>query len=427
MQHATRYLLAAWLLAFLTVVGLSSAHAAYTRASGGAFKGSGSSWTYTGGGNMASGTASTISTVNVGGTYVPIPTSAQVLSGAAQVATSAIRLNPAGLIVGSVAAWLMQEGIQYLDGQFSKSQTSTYPSTYRWNSNAPSLTGQTWATSTEAGTAVAASIGKSFYGFTNCRGTGENYLCDVAYSHTGSPYCPTGVTCGVNSGISVGRFLHCATGGTLSADRLTCTTTNPAGVPTEADWDNLEARGIPDAVVQDLAPQVPMPVAPPTTQPVSVPTSGPKWNPVEKHYYREYVRVEPAPTATDPMRVDVRVTVQVTDQAGEPVLDPQGQTQEQKPDDPCLLNPESLACAKLDTPEAPATEQNERALSINPLSGFGADNATCPAPQVVQFMHQPVAIEWTIPCQFATGIRPVVLAVAWLAAAMITFNIMRRA
>lgn len=103
---------------------------------------------------------------------------------------------------------------------------------------------------------------------------------------------------------------------------------------------------------------------------------------------------------------------------GEPIVDPVT-NEAPKEDTPglCDLYPDIAACSKLDTPDAPDLQKIDKSASITPDSGWGGGSGSCPAPRKlshsnVEFSFQPV-------CNFMSGVRPVVIAVAWLAAAFI--------
>jgi len=66
-------------------------------------------------------------------------------------------------------------------------------------------------------------------------------------------------------------------------------------------------------------------------------------------------------------------------------------------------------------------------MSITPSSGFGPSNAACPAPRTVQLTKGiSIAMPFDLLCDFANKIRPVVIALAWLAAAASFLGLARR-
>jgi len=143
----------------------------------------------------------------------------------------------------------------------------------------------------------------------------------------------------------------------------------------------------------------------------------------------------PSPTPDDPWRVEV-IPKDVVKTSPTPLPDPFNPnpvpvTPPVPVNDPdaavlpseqtpglCDLYPDILACAKpvLDTPETPTLETKPRELTYTPDAGWGSGGA-CPAPR-----HLPganVDFEFTLVCDFMTGIKPVLLTVASLLAGMI--------
>lgn len=113
-------------------------------------------------------------------------------------------------------------------------------------------------------------------------------------------------------------------------------------------------------------------------------------------------------------------TTTTTTTTGAPAGDPP--PPEDKPD-VCKDHPDASGCAEFGEhdPE-PDLGQESRALSWVPtLSAAGA----CPAPQPFTVHGQSFQMDWSYVCDLATGLRPVVLAVAWLSAAVFVFGVSR--
>lgn len=85
----------------------------------------------------------------------------------------------------------------------------------------------------------------------------------------------------------------------------------------------------------------------------------------------------------------------------------------------CEKNPQSLNCAELDTPDVDDLQRQDLPVSVSPDGGWGSDSASCPAPVSVSVLGHAVVVDNSLMCQFFGGIRPVVIAVFGLAAAMI--------
>lgn len=113
-------------------------------------------------------------------------------------------------------------------------------------------------------------------------------------------------------------------------------------------------------------------------------------------------------------------TTSVTNPAGETET-----TTEEPPVDECTKNPGSLMCAKLDSVADEPFEPESRNVAITPAASFGADNASCPAPAVFSVHGQSITMSYQLYCDYATGLRPIVLALAWLGAAFLFMGAVR--
>ncbi|GAB1387752.1 hypothetical protein MASR1M59_29000 [Melaminivora sp.] len=93
-----------------------------------------------------------------------------------------------------------------------------------------------------------------------------------------------------------------------------------------------------------------------------------------------------------------------------------------KPEDPpglCDLYPDILACVKLDKPDSPDIPQSQKEINITPDSGWGADGGTCPPPRQIMVQGRQIPIPFDLFCTYMDGIRPIIIAMAWLSAAFI--------
>lgn len=98
------------------------------------------------------------------------------------------------------------------------------------------------------------------------------------------------------------------------------------------------------------------------------------------------------------------------------------------PIDFCKDHPESIACAKMDEVEPETINDETRNISITPTTGWGSDNMPCPAPRhlTLKTGGLPVEITYQPICDFAAGIRPLVIAFAWVLAAGMVIAVGRR-
>jgi hypothetical protein len=89
----------------------------------------------------------------------------------------------------------------------------------------------------------------------------------------------------------------------------------------------------------------------------------------------------------------------------------------QDPEDPCTDNPGRVGCKALGgTKEAPPLQTTPITLNITPASGFGPSSAACPAPRTASVAGLTLAMPFDLLCEFADGIRPIVIGLAWVSA-----------
>lgn len=93
----------------------------------------------------------------------------------------------------------------------------------------------------------------------------------------------------------------------------------------------------------------------------------------------------------------------------------------EQPPEFCELHPESIVCQEMDTPEENKPNPTEKTFSITPSGGFGGDGS-CPADVGVDFLGQPITWSFQPACDFMTGVRPAVIAMAWVAAILIALG-----
>mgnify|MGYP001076138991 CR=1 FL=1 len=138
-------------------------------------------------------------------------------------------------------------------------------------------------------------------------------------------------------------------------------------------------------------------------------------------YSGDVVTINSTTTTTYP---DGSTQVQTTS-AGEP-----GGPGAETPTNPdpalCEAFPDILACQKLGALEAEELPDQAVPLAITPEEGFGSSAGSCPADKPLTVLGVSMAFKWGPVCDFANGIRPVVVAVAWLSAALGFFGFARR-
>lgn len=193
---------------------------------------------------------------------------------------------------------------------------------------------------------------------------------------------------------------------------------------TDADADKLATDyPMPDNVANEAQKWVPLPQQKPLLNPLPFPGGLPTsiWSPLGEPYSwqdkwrQEGNTIKPANTGNEPWRVDVQPEVKEADTPEQ--LPDEPQTEEPEPEkDPCEANPNSAGCAELDTPPGPELTDRTVNVAITPQAGWGADNASCPAPRVTS---SGIEVPFDLFCTFLGGLRYVVIAFAWLGAAFI--------
>lgn len=303
-------------LLFLVVSLLASqAHAAtYNAVITGATK-NGSSWAIkspsatvnagsvqtTAGVQVGSGTA-TVSGggISIAGGFANLPTTAQLASGAASVALTAVRLNPAGLMTSLVVSWLLQEGLQYVNDQWMKTQQGEPSNSigFSWRDYAGA-----WHSSTAAACASSAAaltgtgtITGGVVLATNGPDAGY-YIQDCYVTNRGTGYS--------NYHAWMRRSATCLAGYTIQGGLCVPDATSVPAI--ESDFTTVAASPIPDGAAGELIKVVPLPIEPPTfTSPSPVDLdSSPYLDPISGRLVKERTTVTPSPTAEDPLNVRV--------------------------------------------------------------------------------------------------------------------------
>lgn len=223
-----------------------------------------------------------------------------------------------------------------------------------------------------------------------------------------------------------------------------CTQTPQQQPLTEEQFEEaLEPRPMPETVPKELPYPSPLPIEPipwinpepgpnPQTRPRFVPNGDPVKNPdydptaepspQNQPFIQPGTRIKPSPTDKDPFRLDMQPVDKPT-----PTPDPQqdqdegpGQDSNAKPQENpglCDQYPDIVACAKLgEAPEAKPVKNEEKILEIKKENGWGPENGTCPAPKTATVAGVALEMSFQPLCDFSTGIRPVIIGLAWISA-----------
>lgn len=197
-----------------------------------------------------------------------------------------------------------------------------------------------------------------------------------------------------------------------------------------------------EALPPMLPPGIPYPVEspvwnpneanPPAAQPLRVPQGNPQPIPdTNPQQYRQPVtRYTHSPTTDTPWRMDVTPEDVITDSPTgitEPTTVPTGTpAKETETPDLCKTNPDIVACQKLGDLEAMDVPNKNVDLAITKDDGYGPANGTCPSPKVVSVLGMQLTFPWTLFCEFALMIRPLLIGFAWLSAALTFMGIGRK-
>lgn len=416
--------------------------------------GSPGSWTFNPPGGWSGGAAGGSVSQNIGGRAINIPFSARMAGNAGAAVASAIRITPGGIITAAVAAWLLEEGISWVADHWQSANGPVLNGTYYCvpNSNCAAGTTNRWASMEEAIQAYKTSLcaGKTgcvvtetWKGYAPVSGNTGSITEGGGFNwtRTANGYSPlTGQTRWTAVCPGGGNYLRWISWSTP----YTCSGQTQESAPaTDTDWSRLNTKPVPDQVANDVGKAIPValptlnPDAQGQPQPQRVPVGNPQ--PVTgtspQEYRQPVVDVVPSPVPDDPFRVDVQPKEIIgTDPVGQtepaPVPSenpPPAVTPEQV--QLCEAYPDIAACQPLGkVDDVPVIPTETKQLEIEPYGGFGPSTAACPAPRTVSLRGGTfsVSMPFDLLCDFADGIRPIVVGLAWLASVLAWLGLSRK-
>lgn len=149
------------------------------------------------------------------------------------------------------------------------------------------------------------------------------------------------------------------------------------------------------------------------------------------NWYRDRMDISPSPTPSQPIRVRVDVgPVKIEGQTNPNVTPDTGPaggntTPKEKPTF-CEANPMSIACAEMGELKDEKLEVEERPVDVS-YTPWGSSTSQCPADKLIPLWEgQSIAISYSPVCQFASLLRPLVIALAFVAAGFIVAGITRK-
>ena len=423
------------LVATLAAVFCATAHAGYAQLAPpvGWAAGVGSQApTYAAAANEAwlANTVRTSASLNVGGRAVTVPVSMRLAANAPGYLAGRIGTGMlaglggpfgigltlgAALVLPSVTEWIAQTG------------------KYKWNDSTKEWEEKQLVPGTQYRTAIELEWSDSMSAACGLMAAAKTYTGQTASVISSNPQCVVSVKADGPYAPQQQTFGYLTRQGNIERWNPT---TYPIVQPNLAP--NPFPEGLPNALPIPWPVQSPVinpsPGANPAAQPLFVPTGNPVPNPnynpqqapspANQPYLQPGVRVVPIPTPANPWQVDVQPVDKPTPNAdGSP--DPATENPEDpnkpvnKDADLCEKNPDILACQKLDKPDSVDLPEKEIPITVAPDSGWGASDAQCPAPRYIYPQGKQIAIPFTLFCQYMSGIRPIILAMAWLGAAFI--------
>lgn len=411
----------AFFFALLLVLSTAAAATSFTSTSTKGFKGSG----WNGSGSLSGGTAQTIESVNVGGTYVGVPMVGSIGAAALDVAIAGLRSAPQAIAVGVVMPYLVSKGLELINGGWFTKGQSVSPSgldgCYRYidgaivcseadfMSHVNALYGYLgpWTDVQTVGTPPNSQIQV-------CRQAQTTWCTSANYYAANANPCPSGYT-------------YATDGSQL------CWPTDPVPA-TDTDWNAVRGDPPPDAVMQDLCQRLSAlggsTYACPATNVKAAATQVAltDWStdPVTGNQTRQIAKIDPAPTTDDPQRVSVSTSTETkTPDTTDPTT---GQTtpgttsdQKNQTEDFCTLHPDSIACSQLgDPPDDVDLQKKDVSAQITPDTGWGPSNGSCP-PDKTYTLHNGFAFRMSYApiCETSTTLRPLIIGLGWFIAALI--------
>lgn len=369
---------------------------------------------------LSGGSAAVTMTTQVEGQVVRIPAVMRMAANAGQIGIAAMRTNPWGIVATSVLSMLISYGIQKCaDG--------------------------TWCVSQKPGPAGDSSVdGYQYICHQTSLGNSPMDACNVYAAKIGGQYYSKSIAGSCGGGCyfvqmgdhndpnnlaqvwSATRTGACASGYVSSSGSCVPDPNLPKVPASDSDWSKVPTTGWPDQVTNDLSAvsgvQLPVTVSP-SVDHVDLPLGSPVTDPVTGNRYQTNARV--TPNVNDPRTADLTVTKQPVDANGNPATDPATGTAKppEKPTDQCDGHESRVGCMDAGSvPDPEAIAENKINVSVTPDGGWGPDNGSCPT-GTFSVRGFSFSTPWGPVCSFATMIRPLVIAFAWLAAALIVVGI----
>jgi hypothetical protein len=383
-------------------------------------------------------------TTTVGGQAVKMPASYRLAANAPRIAAGIIFAHPYVRAGAAIASWLGVAGLVWdaVNRQWVKPDLS-YPQSdgQMWAFGNTSITG--WHRTKEGACNSLISYFQSIDPSANFTGYVDGEFCVRVASGALDRYRLTSREQGA---CPVGWYVTPAG----------CVQTPPPKTLTKEQFeDALAPKPMPERVPLELPQPTPLPIEhqpfinplpgpDPQHLPRFVPSGDPVPNPNydpnaapgpnNQPYTQPGTRVVPSPTPSQPWRLDHQPVnrpqangMPKPNPDAEPGTDPTDKPKPEEQQSLCEKYPDIVACAKLGEPgEATPVPDETKTLTIDPENGFGPSDASCPPPRTVEVAGLTLSMPFDLLCDFATGLKPVIVGLAWLTAAFTFMGIGRR-
>jgi hypothetical protein len=358
----------------------------------------------------------------VGWGTVAFPATMTIGEGAAAVALAVLRATPA-IATASALAYLAQIGIRKcLDGTWCTSQKSP-------SAGDTGFDGWAWGYGDGNGNTFYAGSPYSACKSSGIVSTGEATFVSMSQSSDSSYSCVgRRVSDGSPAYWSTSRASFCVKNYVQTAGACVPDPGAPGVAPTDDDWNKGLTYPVTIGLASDLAAaKVPVPVNitltpdPSTGRPApkTVNLSDPYVDPVTGKRYRDIAVITPN---ADGRTATLTTAKQEVDANGNPVTDPNtgGGKAPEPQTDPCSGHETRMDCVEQgQVPDGPDLKEQKINVAITPDAGWGPDTGSCPVDIPLSYMGHSFGMSWSGICSFASMIRPIVLAMAWLGAALI--------
>ena len=387
-------------------------------------------------------------TANVGGQAVKMPAAYRLAANAPRIAAAAVFAHPGVRTGVAIAAWVGLTPFVYdalnrtwkIVDSSAAQQSNGYEYQYRgvWYPTLTQACQAGWA-------AGSANLGpKEYMGDTSCVDGSPARVGWTIYNQYGAIWYGGSDLPRRGSACPAGWYVTPAG----------CVQQPPMKTVNEEEFINdLASKPMPDRVPLELPKPTVLPVeqpfinpepgANPAHRPLFVPSGNPVKNPnydpnspaspANQPYLQPGVRIVPSPTPSNPWQVDMQPVdrpVGSADPNPDPQPDPEpGDGDKPKPEDQqslCEKHPDIVACQRLGDVQPEALASKTVPVSIQREDGFGPADGACPAPKEFVILGKQMAFRWDLICDFASGIRPLLVGFAYLSAALAFLGLSRK-